>query len=585
MTPGLAFRERMAGYISVVARTDTDFDAAASRGRSANRTIDTDLTIEFSDLDQLLDTPQTPGRISGSLFCPFLSDSPLTITWGEFVLLVPDPSQVDTENMRYRIHARAVDGSRYVFEGKKEIRNGPAHRAWKETTTLFTTISEFSAGNLECSTFRGILRISVADLRRMVTSIEVRRARSMSDELRLRSRFLLTFLGSLWPFFAGSLDEGERFAPSPSDTPSLPVVAGVHPEATRWCDPDGTWHDQPVPSACSRLIRYRGGDKGPVILAAGFAMSATSFALGTGGPSLVQFLLDRHFDVWLFDYRAGIELPSAWSQCTIDEIAQIDWPRAVAEVTRVTGSPDVQAIGHCVGSVSLLMTLLHGTTGIRSAICAQFTVLPVTSALNRSKASLRIGSLLADLGVVRMSPDTVRRPADVALDLALRPIPMPHGERCGSAACRWINAIFGLTHVHGQLDDAAHRKIAELFGVANVRALRHLVLMLQEGRVVDSNGLDRYLPNVGRLGLPIHFLSGTRNYIFHPEGTERTMNWLRDAFGPIESERFTVNYLEGYGHLDAIIGKNAAADVFPDIAAHLDSHPRTATELLAAPGA
>ena len=68
------------------------------------------------------------------------------------------------------------------------------------------------------------------------------------------------------------------------------------------------------------------------MLASGFAMSATSMLTPTIHPNLVELLLDEGYDVWLFDYRAGIDLPSADTQFTVDDIAYLDWPRAVDEV-------------------------------------------------------------------------------------------------------------------------------------------------------------------------------------------------------------------------------------------------------------
>lgn len=127
----------------------------------------------------------------------------------------------------------------------------------------------------------------------------------------------------------------------------------------------------------------------------------------------------------------------------------------------------------------------------------------------------------------------------------------------------------GINHFVG----ATPEELSNLFGVGNLSALRHLLLMLQRGIAVDAWGLDRYLPHVDRLDLPIHFLAGTSNHLFHPEGTEMTMQWLRDAHGRATSSRnYSVSYLNGYGHLDAIIGRDASVDVFPDILEHLEAH-------------
>src|SRR5690606_11832131 len=122
--------------------------------------------------------------------------------------------------------------------------------------------------------------------------------------------------------------------------------------------------------------------RGPVLLAAGFGMSATSFLVDTVETNLAEHLVKEGYDVWLFDYRACIDLPSARTQFTLDEIATVDWPTAVAEVRRVTGADSVQAVGHCVGSVSLLMALGAGLADVRSAVCMQIPLHPVTSYLN-----------------------------------------------------------------------------------------------------------------------------------------------------------------------------------------------------------
>jgi cholesterol oxidase len=567
--PALRFTEHLEGTISEMAGPDADFAAAAALGRAAGHTVALALTIAYGDLGAMLADPAAPATVTGRVEIPSISPTPLAVVGGHFVLLAPDPGHVQTDNMVYVLELEADDGRHLSLRGFKVVHHGPAARAWRDTTTLYVTVAEHRPdGDVE---WRGVVRISMTSLRRLVASMEILHVGRRRDRERYRYDFMSRFAGSLWPFYGGSLDEPARFPSPPPAPPPLPTPNGVEAAAVRWCDPTGTWHDHLVPGACSRLIRYRGGDKGPVMLAPGFAMSATSYALETNSPNLVGYLLDHHFDVWLFDYRAGIDLPSAWSKGTIDQIAAIDWPRAIDEVRRITGCADVQAFGHCVGSVSLLMALLGGAQGVRSAMCAQFTVHPVTSTLNRVKARLNLGAAMADVGIARLRPDSAPGLADMALDLTLRPVPLPHGERCGLAVCRWINAIYGCTHVHDQLDEATHQQIANLFGVGNLDGLRHLVLMLQRGVAVDASGLDRYLPHVGRLDLPIHFVAGVRNHIFHPHGTERTLDWLRQAHGADAAARnYSVTFLDDYGHLDALIGRDAATEVFPGIVDQLD---------------
>ena len=67
-------------------------------------------------------------------------------------------------------------------------------------------------------------------------------------------------------------------------------------------------------------------------------------------------------------------------------------------------------------------------------------------------------------------------------------------------------------------------------------------------------------------GLPVLFITGTANEIFDPESTLRDYEMLRRRFGEHLHRRFQV---EGYGHLDTIVGKSAAEDVYWKVTDHL----------------
>ena len=66
-------------------------------------------------------------------------------------------------------------------------------------------------------------------------------------------------------------------------------------------------------------------------------------------------------------------------------------------------------------------------------------------------------------------------------------------------------------------------------------------------------------------------MQGEKNYIFRPAGSMRTLRWLQTANEPSLYERVV---LPGYAHLDALIGRNAARDVFPTLTGHLDRFNR-----------
>jgi predicted alpha/beta hydrolase len=97
------------------------------------------------------------------------------------------------------------------------------------------------------------------------------------------------------------------------------------------------------------LTRYCGGTKGPVVLAPGFSVRASSFATPTVDENLVECLVNEQYDVWLFDYRASGDSGNPTDDVrpfTIDDIAQHDWPAALDKILEETKAESVQAMVH-----------------------------------------------------------------------------------------------------------------------------------------------------------------------------------------------------------------------------------------------
>ncbi|MEZ5343596.1 MAG: GMC oxidoreductase [Acidimicrobiales bacterium] len=582
--PGIQFTERMAGWFGLGATT---FEDGVERGQADASPLSFVVTIDVPSIEAISRNPATPQHFAGTVDAPALSPWPLTISESDFRLKERVASQAEEWNMTYRMVLTSEEGNQFCFHGHKVIRTGPLWRGWKETTTLYATIQDASGAEIG----RGILTISVADLLKQLGSMTAINARRLSG-LRVKYRFARAFTGTFLPAYGGVLDEASRLVHvplPPSRTLRLP-----DPEVT-WYSPSTGWHDlvddakhhgtmsaselaaSPHPDpildcvdddAELMLTRFQGGTKGPVLLAAGFSMRANSFAQPTTDTTMAEALVEAGYDVWLFDYRASIALPSSTKEFTIDDIAMRDWPAAVAEVKRRTGATSVQAVGHCVGSVTILMAVLAGLDGIRSAVCSQFAVHPRTSLLNRAKNALHLVDLFYYVGIRAMAPERGTGFRARAIDLAAGLLPIPKGEACQEPVCRWLNAVFGLTHAHSQLNAETHAAFPTTFGTGQVTPLRQLSLITRRGKVVDHTGKNSYLPLVERLGLPILFIQGSENYIFKPKGMAKTLKWLRSNHDP---SLFKLLYLDGYAHLDGIVGRDAARDVFPEIIAHLDA--------------
>lgn len=589
-SPGITFTERMSGGFQLGAMS---YEEGAEAGKRSRSGLSFTVTIEIDDLSALERDPGSVQPFSGTVDAPALSDRPMAVSDGRFQLLQRRSDRAEEWNMIYRMELHAEDGARYHFEGHKVIRTGSMLRGWRDTTTLFSTVTDTDGEVLG----RGVLRITVPDLLRQLATIHTSRPASFAG-WRAKYRFARAFKGSLLPIYGGVLAEGDRFAPRHETLlRSLrlpdPDIAWFSP-ATGWNDLTGDALEQARLTASDLAELRRSGEdrprsildgvgddaelmltnypsagatKGPVLLAAGFSMRANSMAEPTTDTTLAEALLEAGYDVWLFDYRSSIALPSCKRDHTIDDIATKDWPRGIDEVRRRTGASSVQVVGHCVGSVSIMMALLAGTEGVSGAVCSQFFVHPHTSFLNRLKNTFHVIDLFDAVGIEGLTPNTGRSISDRAIDLIAAVLPMP--ERCQEPVCRWLNGIFGLTHTHDQLNAATHENFPSAFGTGDVTTLQHLSLMTRKRHAVDHRGNDVYLPNAERLDLPMLFIQGSKNYIFKPKGLDATLAWLRNAHTNSD-QLHDVLMLDGYAHLDGLVGRNAATDVYPRIIEHLD---------------
>lgn len=308
-----------------------------------------------------------------------------------------------------------------------------------------------------------------------------------------------------------------------------------------------------------RLTRYKGGPKGPVIMSPGYGTSTLALATDTVDTNFPEYLFERGYDVWLFDYRSSPALPAATSQYSADDIATHDYPTAVTKVREVSGSDSVQVTAHCVGSMSFTMSLAAGLKGVRSAICSQVAMHPEVVPLVGFKTMLHPATLLLRLGVKNINSDYH---PDQRRDRVLEKVMhlYPTKEKCDSPVCRRILFIYGEVFRHDQLNEATHRQVPAMFGVSNMTFFEHISNICNKGHVVDAQGEETYLPNVENMDIPITFIHGERNNFFRPRGTEKTYELLRQRNGP---DLYRRHVFPSYAHMDHFIGKNAHRDVFP----------------------
>ena len=319
-----------------------------------------------------------------------------------------------------------------------------------------------------------------------------------------------------------------------------------------------------------RLTRYKGGKKGPIILSHCIGVSSLMYAIDTIDCNLLEFLVSHEYDVWLLDHRLSIELPVSAQQSTMDDVATLDYPAAVACVCEISKAKSVDIFAHGVGSSTLTMALLSGLQNVRKVVCSQVSTHLYSLNLNINKAKLRFPAWLPYLGKNHLTAytDTNAGLCSKLYDASLMFMPVPEHERCNSAVCHRISSLFGELYEHSQLNAATHEALPRMFGRVNLRAMKQLTEILMANHLIDAKGQNSYLPHLQNLALPMLFISGEKNDCVLPKSTLETYHLLRNANG---NDYYHRQEIADYGHVDCVIGQTASLDVYPLVLDFLES--------------
>lgn len=458
--------------------------------------------------------------------------------------------------MDYGMPLSAHDGRRFFLHGFKRVKADGGLDAWEDTTTLFVTVHEGDDAQGPVLG-RGILRILPRDFARQMGTLKVSNAGGLPRRLKAMADFGRFFAGSLYDTYGGVLAPRTTLDPEAAPRRRRDLRTGV-PEVHAFTTTDGVQ---------LRLVRYRGGEKGPVLLVHPLGMSGQVFSLDTVETSLVESLVEDGYDAWVLDHRGSIDLEVSDARFTADAVAFHDLPAAVATVRTLTGAHAVDVIGHGFGAIALLMSLGEGLEGVRSAVCSQAGIHLKVPLSTRLKAGLHLPSVMQSLGLggVRADAGGERGWKNQLVDAGLRAIPVDAGEWCTSPVCRRVTFMYGMLFEHDQLNLATHEGLHELFGVVNLTVFEQLARMVREGRLVRADGTPG-IRDLERLRLPILFLHGEENRCFLPAGTAASVQMLAEANG---AHLYRYEPIPGYGDMDCLIGRTAARDVFPLVLRHL----------------
>lgn len=309
--------------------------------------------------------------------------------------------------------------------------------------------------------------------------------------------------------------------------------------------------------------------KGPVILVHGAGVRANIFRAPVN-KTIVDFLVEEGYDVWLENWRASIDLPpNPW---TLDQAAIYDHPEAVKTIVEETGWDNIKAIIHCQGSTSFMMSAVAGLVPQVKTIIANAVslhpIVPSTAAL-KIKIALPMISPFVDY----LDPQWgVEAPTLTAKMITLF-VKMTHHE-CDNTVCRLASFTYGTGFPtlwrHENLNEQTHDWLTREFAHVPLRFFQQMSRCVSKGHLVSVEGKkelpEDFIAQPPKTDARIAFFAGELNRTFLVESQQKSF----DYFDSIRKDYHSLYVLPEYAHLDIFMGKNAAVDVFPLMLAELD---------------
>ncbi|MFF3448448.1 alpha/beta hydrolase [Streptomyces sp. NPDC002667] len=321
------------------------------------------------------------------------------------------------------------------------------------------------------------------------------------------------------------------------------------------------------------LTRVDSGDRDrpAVLLLHGHTASADMFLLPET-RNLVDVLLDDGYEPWLLDWRGSCRLPynETGGRYTYDDVALHDIPEAVARIRERIGDRPLFVVAHCIGSLTLSMSMTAGLVPGLAGVVSQGVFLTPKLAGRTSLRMTVAGELLRNR--IDHIPVDFRK---VGLRSKYTPLfaLASRGAGCPDPTCQILhNSAWGSgasLFLHENLSDATHDRLAELLGPAPLWILPHLRRIELARSVVrwhDTDHRYRALPPnaldaAGRIDTPVLLLAGSEN------GLWLDSQKLCHEVLAHRQPQLDVSYTEipAYGHLDTFLGRGAALDVFGHI--------------------
>jgi cholesterol oxidase len=323
------------------------------------------------------------------------------------------------------------------------------------------------------------------------------------------------------------------------------------------------------------------------------------------------------------------------AQWTAELIATQDIPAAINKVLEEARQHKLDVFGHCMGGLMMWMALLSDPAlgkKIHAAVFSQTTPWLVPTAFNRLRGFLATYLLrylrIEEVGTtpefaldvstggpdhknaaLRWNHDPAAQQANRWVDMLLAEFPYDDDDLAQQAAInasvdrndaidwavrRRADGIFGQLFHLQNVSAGTLRQLDAMLGWVKMNMLAQAIHFARERVLTDAQGRNLWLDDDNLracLPFPLLIVHGRRNRVFEWEGsatTWKTLTQLRggNASAPAQSlEQRTPGQhfgaatptqllvFDDYGHLDCVIGRNAARDVLTPALAFLAQPP------------
>jgi len=290
------------------------------------------------------------------------------------------------------------------------------------------------------------------------------------------------------------------------------------------------------------LTRFAGGaSKRPVVLCHGLGSNRHSFDFSPES-SLARHLAGRGRDAWCLELRGyGLSESKTGSRWTFDDFIEKDLPAALVFVMEQSDGAAPHFIGHSMGGIALLAYLAMGGRGVQAGVA-------IGSSLDYS------GSASGFKAVTPLKP----------LAKVMRRLPLRALTRLWSPlAGRFRNPVDEFQLWLPNTDGPRYREFTKI-GVDDPSAdvAAQLASLFEPGGLRSADGKKRYFEGLKDVRTPMLLLAGDKDRQCPPDAAAVTLAGLG---GDKELATFgkAHGHAEHYGHMDLVIGRRAALEVYP----------------------